>query len=89
LLSCREIAERANDYVDGNLGFWPAMQVRMHLLACRSCRNFVGQMRAVVGLLWRYGSSPPAGEPKQELLDAFRRNAGATSKQAGSKGERP
>jgi len=66
------VAERANDFIDGELGFWSAMQVRMHLLACGICSRAVKQMRTVIGLVEHYGDTPQADEPKQELLDAFR-----------------
>lgn len=79
-LSCREIAKFADDYVDGELGFSQAMRVRVHLLACRSCRAFVGQTRAVVDILRKYGRFPPSDEPAQELLAAFQRVADGTPK---------
>lgn len=29
MLKCREVAERANNFVDGELGFWPAPRVHI------------------------------------------------------------
>lgn len=80
MLTCREVTERANDYVDGNLGFWSRMDVRMHLLACKYCRGFVKQMRTVVGLVGEYRDIPPSEETEQELLDAFRKHSNSAPK---------
>lgn len=72
MLSCRELTEQTNDYIDGELGFWLAVRMRMHLLACRHCRIFVRQMRTVVSLVQGRGDSPPPAAIEQDLLDAFR-----------------
>lgn len=81
MLTCREVTERANEYLDHELGFWPAMEVRMHLLACRYCRGFMKQMRTVIRLVRKYGYTLPedelGGDPvgavtNRELLEAFR-----------------
>lgn len=80
MLTCRELSERADDYIDGKLGFWSRMEVRMHLLACRYCRGFVSQTHAVVGLIRKSGHAPPPDETEQELLEAFRKRSGALNK---------
>lgn len=80
MLTCREVTEQTNDLIDGRLGFWPAMKVRMHLLACKHCRAFVRQMRAVVRLIDQYGYTLPPMEPGEDLLDAFRRRPSSAQK---------
>ena len=72
MLTCREVSERASQFVDGELGFWPAMQVRMHLVACRYCRRFVKQMRTVVRLVEKYGYTLPEDELDGRMAPAFR-----------------
>lgn len=69
---------RANAYVDGELGLWSAMQVRIHMLVCKHCRDFVDQMRTVAMLMQGSRGARPAEEPKQELLDAFRKRTGGS-----------
>lgn len=80
MLTCREVTERANDYVDGEFGFWASMEVRFHLFACKYCRGFVGQMRTVVGLVRRREEPSPSAEIDGELLTAFREKTGHASK---------
>ena len=74
MLTCREVSEKANDYLDGRLGLWPRMQVRMHLLACRYCRAFMSQMRTVIRLIDTYGYTRPEAAP-EALMAAFRRRS--------------
>ena len=90
MLTCRQVTDRANDYLDGELGFWPTMEVRMHLLACRYCRAFMKQMRTAIRLIDEYGFTLPPDVAPQYLMDAFRRRtrgghggsgSGATSTQ--------
>ena len=76
MLKCCEVTERADDYVDGQLGLRSALQVRLHLLVCRSCRTFMRQMRIVGGLIQDYGKAPRSDEPDQVLLEAFRNKTG-------------
>jgi predicted anti-sigma-YlaC factor YlaD len=73
LLTCREVSERANKYVDGELGFWSALQVRMHLIGCRYCRAFVRQLRTVIKLVREHGYTLPEDEVGGDLLEALRR----------------
>ena len=75
MITCREVTERTNDFLDGELGFWAAMEVRFHLLVCKYCRGFVNQMQSVVGLVRERGSTPPPIETERELLAALRKQA--------------
>ena len=41
---CSEVAERASLLIDGELGFLPRLNIRLHLALCRGCRAFIEQM---------------------------------------------
>ncbi|MDH4411936.1 MAG: zf-HC2 domain-containing protein [Rhizobium sp.] len=45
MFRCSEVAERASLLTDGELGFWPALNMKLHLAMCRGCRAFIEQMR--------------------------------------------
>lgn len=75
MLTCREVTERANQYLDRELGFWPAMEVRMHLVACRYCRGFMRQMRTVIRLVEEYGYTLPEDELEGRVVNTFGRDA--------------
>lgn len=45
MFRCSEVAERAGLLIDGELGFWPRTNIKLHLAMCRGCRAFIAQMR--------------------------------------------
>lgn len=72
MLNCREISELASGFVDGDLPLSTRMQVRLHLLLCRFCREYVRQMALVIRTLPRL-PGPASGEsPREDLLGLFR-----------------
>jgi anti-sigma factor RsiW len=72
MLNCREITERASDYVDGRLP-WPArMQVRMHLFMCRFCSEYLRQLALVIRTLPRLPRRPPETRLQQSTMAMFR-----------------
>jgi len=72
MLNCREITERASDIVDGTLPWHVRLEVRLHLMMCRFCREYVRQMALVARTLRRLPGPEPAPEPNQDLLALFR-----------------
>ncbi len=73
MLTCQEVTERASDFVDATLPWRARLHVRMHLLMCRFCREYVRQMALLARTLRRL---PPPQEPsaelKSDLLTRFR-----------------
>ncbi len=51
MLRCRDVADLASDYVDGDLRRSRRLAVRLHLTICRLCRRYVRQLRETVRLL--------------------------------------
>ncbi len=45
MLSCKEVSERASALIDGELGMFDLLQMRLHLAMCKGCDAFVRQMR--------------------------------------------
>jgi len=43
---CRDLAEIASDYIDGELSDRQNLSVKMHLMMCKDCRTFIGNLRA-------------------------------------------
>ena len=72
MLNCREVSERASDFLDATLPVRVRLQVRLHLLMCRICREYVRQMALVVGALRRLPRLAPAPELQMKLLAMFR-----------------
>jgi len=72
MLKCREITERASDFLDAGLPWPERLQVRLHLMMCRSCREYVRQLRLVVRSLRRLPRPDPSEDTQRELLATFR-----------------
>lgn len=70
MFRCDEVADRASLMVDGELGFWPRLEIRLHLAMCQGCRAFVEQMRRTRDLTAMAGSmqDPP---PSDEVIAAL------------------
>ena len=51
MLRCREVAERATAYVEGDMPRFARWSMRLHLLMCHHCRRFVNQLRRSAELL--------------------------------------
>lgn len=60
-MRCRNIAESASDYLDGQLPWRRRLVVRIHLIICGVCRRYVTQMRLTVDLLKRSGLADAPG----------------------------
>ncbi|MFN3846110.1 MAG: zf-HC2 domain-containing protein [Paracoccaceae bacterium] len=43
--SCKEVAEHASALIDGDLGLFDRLQIRLHLAMCKGCAAFIRQMR--------------------------------------------
>ncbi|PTB93067.1 transcriptional regulator [Marinobacter sp. B9-2] len=64
MLMCKDLAAIASDYIDGELPVLQKMSVRMHLMMCRHCRTFIGNLRASSNLL----SAHSSGKADEEFL---------------------
>lgn len=64
MLMCKDLAVIASDYIDGELPVFQKMSVRMHLMMCKDCRTFIGNLRASSNLL----SAHSSGKADEEFL---------------------
>ncbi|WP_339801370.1 zf-HC2 domain-containing protein [uncultured Marinobacter sp.] len=51
MLMCRDLARIGSDYIDGKLRPAETISVRMHLMMCKDCRSFIGNLRESVRLI--------------------------------------
>lgn len=71
MLTCREVTEMANSYLDRELSWSKKAQFRLHLMICRHCRHYVDQLAKTVTLL-QYPPAAPDGETEDRLAAMFR-----------------
>lgn len=69
---CREVIDRASDYVDGDAPPKLAERIRLHLDACKDCRGLIGTLRATISAL----RGLPHEHPPQHAIDRARRISG-------------
>ncbi|WP_322866206.1 zf-HC2 domain-containing protein [Aquicoccus sp. G2-2] len=51
MLRCRELAEQADAFLDGEIGLGRRLRFRLHMSMCKSCARFMGQMRMTRALI--------------------------------------
>jgi len=49
-MTCREVATGSGALIDGDGPLGTRLKARAHLLVCRNCRRFLGQMRQTARL---------------------------------------
>ena len=72
MLNCRDVSERASDFLDATLPFRVRQQMRIHLMMCRFCREYIRQMALVVRTLSQLPRPQPEAETKAALIALFR-----------------
>jgi len=45
MLSCKDVAHLASDYLDSNAGLGLSWKIRWHLAGCQCCRRFVKHLK--------------------------------------------
>ncbi|MGD8884714.1 MAG: zf-HC2 domain-containing protein [Gammaproteobacteria bacterium] len=66
MLSCKEITENANSYLDKELPFFTRMKVKLHLKMCVHCRRYVDQLQMTIEAL---KSMKPDDAVSDEVVD--------------------
>lgn len=59
MLSCKDISQLTSDLLDKKLSFPMRMKIKIHLLICHKCRDFVKQMSIVVNTVKRLKPEEP------------------------------
>ncbi len=56
MLSCKEITEKANSYLDDELPFFTRLKVKLHLSMCKHCQRYVEQLSITIRTLSKLNS---------------------------------
>jgi anti-sigma factor RsiW len=70
VLKCRDVSELATDYMEGALPAHRRLAVRLHLMLCAMCRNYLDQLHKTRRLLADRPMPPPPPEVEERLLAA-------------------
>lgn len=79
MLTCRDVSEKATDYMEGALAPGNQLRVWTHLRLCSACRRYIQQLSAAIGLARRATNEPPEAEVEDALVSLFRKAKGGTA----------
>lgn len=65
MLDCKQITERSDEYLSGDLGIYERIQFRIHLLMCTYCRRYVRQTKILIATLQRLSGAVSPDKAKQ------------------------
>jgi len=71
-ITCQEVTELVNDYIEGALGPHELALFEQHLNFCDGCDWYVDQMRTTIATVGRIEPAEPPPELRDSLLAAFR-----------------
>lgn len=50
-ISCKEVDEKLDTYMEGNLSGWDWMRFKMHFVMCKACKAYATGYAKTVGLI--------------------------------------
>jgi len=71
-LSCKEVVELVNDYLEGALSFEERTDLELHLTLCEGCADYLHQLRQLGRAAARLREEDVPEKMRNRLLDAFR-----------------
>jgi len=71
-ITCQELTELFNDYIDGALPAHETALFEQHLNFCDGCDWYVDQIRVTVAAVGRITETDVPPQIRDRLLDAFR-----------------
>ena len=72
MLSCKHIAEKASDYLEGRMSLWQRMRFKTHLRMCAACGNFTTNLGLSIKFTRLCGQSYASNEEVDEVLKKIR-----------------
>ncbi len=71
-MSCRELVQVVNDYIEGMLSPADRKRFEQHLAICPGCQIYLDQMRQTISVVGRLSEESIPADAKNVLLQAFR-----------------
>jgi predicted anti-sigma-YlaC factor YlaD len=64
MLSCKQVAQVASDYLEQDANAKFKWQVRLHLMMCSNCRRFVRHLKITQTVSTKIARNQPLSDPK-------------------------
>ena len=82
MLSCKEITDKANDYLEKDLPFFVRLKFNMHLKMCINCRRYVEQLQTTIQLLGKMKQPVNTDESTVDsMIELLKRNDNESKEQ--------
>ena len=74
MLSCKDITEHANSYLEKELSFTKRLSMRVHLFMCVNCRRYIEQLQTTILTLGRMKKEEPMDASyRNQLIECFKK----------------
>ena len=71
-MTCRQVVQLLNDYLEGTLPAIDRQRVEAHLAGCDACTTFLAQLRTSRRIVARLAEEEIPAAVRQDLMAAFR-----------------
>jgi len=71
MLSCKHTIAQSSDYLEKELSFWKKAGMKMHLVICVNCRNYVKQLKRTILMLRGIKTKEPSEEQLTQLKQTY------------------
>lgn len=72
MLTCREITELIDDFIDGRLSLWVRVKFQVHVGMCEHCREYLRQLKLTRDSLGKLPEPEMSPAVRDELMARFR-----------------
>lgn len=69
MLSCKEVTEKADDYLENDLSLGSRIGFKLHLFMCVNCRRYISQIQLTINTLRKM--KVDSNELEQQYLDSI------------------
>ena len=77
MLSCKEITENANEYLEKDLPFFVRLKFKMHLKMCINCQRYVDQLQMTIQILGQMKKAETADDATVDnIVSVLKENDG-------------
>ena len=68
MLSCKDITEKASEYLDQELPFFTRLKVKIHLRMCQNCDRYVKQLQITIRALGKMNKPETVTDAKVDSI---------------------
>lgn len=79
MLSCRDVTNRSDEFMDKSLGLKQRLAVVLHLLICVHCRRYLRQLRALIGAV-PFMHAKASDEQVDNIMATINKHKGSNQK---------